>query len=108
MNIHSSSSLQSPSIVLQYTRSLSRITGAITDYHQLDAMRKISVPAGLGQLGDAFLDAYGYDSNAKLAISHAYRTSQDAEEFRAYLCPKDMTRAEAGWLFDYILFTNHN
>ena len=108
MNIHPSSSLQSPSTVLQYTCSLSCITGVITDHHHLKAIRENSVPAGLGQLVDTFPDVYGYDSNAKLSISYTYCTSQNAEEFCAYLWPRGMTRAEAGWLFDYIILTNHN
>ena len=102
------SSHQSASIVHHYTCSLNSIIGAITDSHQPDTIRDNSIPAGLRMLVDAFLESFGYDANVKLAIAHAYCISQDAEAFQAYLCPKGMTSSEAGWLFDYIIFTNHN
>lgn len=93
-------------MVLQHTRSLARITGSITDHQQLRAMREISVPAGVGKLADNFLESFGYDSDAKLAINHAYYEAKTAEDFCAIVCPSGMTLAESRWLWDYILFTN--
>ena len=71
-------------------------------------MRKQSNPADIGKLGEYFLQAFGYDSEAKLAISNAYCLSQSADEFCDFLCPREMPQVEAQWLFDYIIFSNTN
>ena len=95
-------------IILAHTCLLAHITGTITDHQHLKAMRKQSSPADIGKLGEYFLQAFGYDSEAKLAISNAYCLSQSADEFCDFLCPREMPQAEAQWLFDYIIFSNTN
>jgi hypothetical protein len=97
---------QSPSIVLKYLRSLSRITGVITDPVVLAQHDAASVPAGLGSAANLYLDAHGYDATAKLEISHAYREFHDVDDFCGYLCQKGMSKAEASWLFGFIVFSN--
>lgn len=85
--------------VLAYTRSLSRITGVITDPHVLAFVQAQSVPAGVSRTVDTYLDAHGYDAEAKLAICHAWDTYDDLDDFIQYLSLKGMASSEASWIF---------
>jgi hypothetical protein len=97
---------QSAPIVLKYMRSLSRITGTITDPAVLAQYDAESPPAGMGPAVNQYLDAHGYDAAAKLEISYAYRTFNDVDAFCDHLCQRGMSQAEASWLFGYITFTD--
>lgn len=88
-------------------RSLSHVTGGITDQEDLRVWAQTSSSAGLGAAVERFLNAWGFDATAKLGISSAYdKHKLDSDEFAADLCRRGMARDEALWLFDFIAFTH--
>lgn len=57
------------------------------------------MPAGVSRTVDTYLDAHGYDAEAKLAVRHAWEAYDDLDEFIEYLSLKGMASSEASWIF---------
>lgn len=74
-----------PTGVLSYTHTLSHLTGVIVDSFHLAHVNAQSVPAGINLTLDTYLDAYGYDTEAKLTVRHAYDNYDDIDKFIEYL-----------------------
>lgn len=88
--------------VLQNLRSLSNLTGVITSPAALEDYNRMVAPSNLPRAAHSYMEAHGYDSDAKLHLLHALNTYNDVDEFCDYLCARGMARAEADWLFKYI------
>ena len=88
----------SPAIILAHTHSLSHVMGSLTDHQHLKAMREQTSSGDNGNLGECFLKAFGYDSEAKVTISNAYHSFQSADKFCDILCPRGFPQAEVGSL----------
>lgn len=103
---HRAQQVSSPPRILKYLRTLRQITGTITDRHVLQAHDEASVPAGISPAVDTYLQAWGYDSTAKLQIAYAYNSSNDVDIFVNEICGYGMAKSEAEWLFRYIAFND--
>ena len=84
--------------------SLSKLEGVITDPIVLRHHNSQLLPSGLPPAGHYYMEAHGYDADAKLHVLHALNTYPDVDDFCNYLCRLGMARSEADWLFTYILF----
>lgn len=85
--------------VLSYVQSLSRIAGVIINPFHYARTQEESVPTGISRAVDAYLDAHGYNAEAKLTIRFAWDSFDDVDEFVEYLCLKGMANIEANWIF---------
>lgn len=88
--------------ILKYTRTVSNLTGAITSAQALTEYNASQRPARLGLAADVFLDAFGYDSTAKLQIANAYDNAYDVDDFVTELCNQGMAKSEASWLHGFV------
>ena len=82
-------------LILQYTRSLSGLTGIITDESMLP---QVAI--------DDYLKAHGYTDDAQRTIARAYKQSETQDEFVGFLCGRGMAKSEAQWLWRYVNMTN--
>jgi len=92
-------------LILQYTRSLSGLTGIITDESMLPQVAMLA-STGLGEAIDDYLKAHGYTDDAQRTIARAYKQSETQDEFVGFLCGRGMAKSEAQWLWRYVNTTN--
>jgi hypothetical protein len=85
---------------LQYIRNISGIQRVI--WCEADVPEN-GPPSGLGDATDGYINAHGYNAEAKLHFSYAWRQSNTIEEFSKYLSDQGMTKAEAEWLWYFIM-----
>lgn len=85
--------------ILSYVRSLSRITGVITDPDAFARAQIESVPAGISHAVDVYLEAHSYDAEAKLTMHYAWETFDDIDDFIDFLGCKGVSKAEANWIY---------
>jgi hypothetical protein len=62
----------------------------------------VDVPARISAAGDAYLNAHGYNANAKLHFAYAWRHSDTVDDFTDYLCQQHMAKAEAEWFWFFL------
>jgi hypothetical protein len=88
-------------VVLRYVRGLVGITGVVTKSSR-DLYDEPTAPTGLGESVDVYLNAHGYDADAKLHIMYAWRENSGIADFVSYLCGKGMVVSEVKWLWRLI------
>lgn len=91
----------SDSYIASYCRTLSGITGTLTD----DAV----LPEGPGALTQVigraavkYLTAHGYTAVSQQTVAQTYTQFNGKDGFVGFLCGKGMARSEAGYLWDLI------
>lgn len=87
--------------IASYCRTLSGITGIISDESQLPSGPRVLTHT-IGDHAIRYLTAHGYTAESQHAIARAYNDFQASEGFVGFLCGKGMARSEASWLWDYI------
>jgi hypothetical protein len=90
-----------PTPIYQYERSLSGITGILYK-------PRPHVPSkaqSLGDLGDQYVQAHGYNESSIRYIHEAFGRSNNVDDFTDYLCQKGLPERKAQFL--WILINGH-
>ncbi|KAG6877059.1 hypothetical protein C0993_010603 [Termitomyces sp. T159_Od127] len=84
----------------QHVRSLSEILGTV----QSPILPAVEYTVSFGEVIDSYLRSHGYDQEAIVTLEQAWVSSQgQRSNFIRYVCFDGLPRAEAEWIWDYIV-----